>query len=146
MNLRPDHSLGFARTWLRNQLHDGVKCPCCGQFAKVYRRNIHQTMAKALIQFYNAGGDVAFLNAASVAGPACEIGKTRYWGLIEQSLTQRGYWRLTPKGVAFVRGDLNVRKYAFIFDGDCQANSGPMVSINDCLGTRFDYAALMRGE
>ena len=34
-------TLDEAKAWLRDQVDDGAHCPCCGQFAKVYKRRIH---------------------------------------------------------------------------------------------------------
>lgn len=146
MNLRPEHTLGFARMWLRNQLAEGEKCPCCGQFSKIYRRNIHHTMASALIKLYNAGGELGYVHVASIAGPACEAGKLRFWGLLEPDPRRRGWWRLTQRGVRFVKGEESVRKYAHTFNNELLFSSGPTVTINDCLGSSFDYAALMRND
>lgn len=149
MNLRPEHTLSFARMWLRNQLSEGTNCPCCGQYAKIYRRSIHKTMAKALIRLYNVSLDLPvgeYLHVSTIAGPACEAGKLRYWGLLEADPTRRGWWRLTAPGYQFARGETTVRKYAHVFDDDLLYSSGPTVSINDCLGTPFDYAVLMRND
>ena len=37
-------TLGEARDWLRERIEDGEECPCCRQFAKVYRRRLYATM------------------------------------------------------------------------------------------------------
>ena len=47
-------TLADARDELRDLVNDGHRCPCCTQFAKVYRRKIHSTTARELIGFYRA--------------------------------------------------------------------------------------------
>ena len=49
-------TLGGARDWLRDRVEKGAKCPCCGQFAKVYRRTITSGMARALFMIWHEGG------------------------------------------------------------------------------------------
>jgi hypothetical protein len=141
-------SLRQAKDWLRDRVDDGDRCPCCGQFAKVYRRQIHSTMARALIKVYTVSEPGEFVHLARIAGPACEGGKARYWGLVEEESSvvtegRSGYWRLTQLGRAFVQGRSSVPQYAFIYDSRCLRTGGPLVTIHHCLGKKFDYAELM---
>lgn len=147
-------TLGHAKAWLRSRVMDGEKCPCCGQMAKVYRRRIHHTIARALITLYRLGReeDEYWVHVPTAISPACEVGKARYWGLVEEATVLRddggraGWWRLTDEGVMFVRGLHLVQTHAKIYDGRCLGFDGDMVSITDCLGSKFDYQALMAGE
>lgn len=74
--------------------------------------------------------------------------KMRYWGLIEekpnenQKTRSSGYWRLTPKGWRYLKGE-SVPKFAYTFDKKAREVSGPDVTIRDALGTDFDYSELM---
>lgn len=141
-----------ARTWLRQRLRDGEKCPCCGQYAKIYRRSIHASLARSLIRLHQAAknSEGGWVHVPTAIGPACEIGKARYWGLVEEATVKRddggrkGYWRLTPDGQAYVRGHKAIPRYALLYDGRCLGFEGPLVDIRDALADRFDYKKLMR--
>lgn len=143
-------SLEDAKKWLKTRLSEGEKCPCCSQFAKIYRRKIHSTMAASIISMYRSGG-LGWVHVPSVAGDACEAGKLRYWGLVEEERERRpdggrsGWWRVTELGGSFVRAELLVKKYALIYDGRCLGLEGEMISIRDSLGSRFSYEDLMVG-
>lgn len=147
-------SLIVAQDWTRERVDEGVRCPCCGQFAKVYRRKIHRTIARSLVAMYaefrRTGNP--WVHVATTIGPACEVGKARYWGLVVEETTLRpdggrsGWWQLTDEGIAFVHGMHTVPKYARIYDGRCLGLSGQLVSIRDCLPVGFDLGALMAGQ
>jgi hypothetical protein len=155
-----DHTtLSEARGWLRERVDDGAHCPCCTQFAKVYRRKLNSAMAYALILMYRHGGDEdgwcyvpdLLIRRTNRGG---DEAKARYWGLIEEppdamredGSTRVGTWRLTADGAAFVRGELKVAKYARVYDGRCLGlDDAQLVDITDALGKRFNYRELMAG-
>lgn len=147
-------SLYEAREWLEERLEEGASCPCCNQFAKIYKRKIHSTMARDLIRLYRvARMDWAHVSTAisrEVRGIHLgDFAKLSYWGLVEEEAVLRddggraGWWRVTETGRAYVYGMLKVPKYALVYDGDCLRLDGPEVRIHDALGDRFDYKELM---
>lgn len=149
-------SLREAREKLLVDRWEGVSCPCCGQMAKVYRRKINSSMARGLIAAYRENGltfgwlqDVRRMQGET---DNREESKLRYWGLMEEEPERRpdggrsGWWRVTSEGEAFVRGQIRVPKYAFLYDGFClRLDHGEMVTISDALGTPFNYDDLMKG-
>lgn len=143
--------LAEVQDWIRQRLDDGVRCVACDQFAKVYPRNIYATLAKHLIAMWQKGGpERRFLSLSKDLNQGGgDMGKMRYWGLVEEEKTvfpdtgEQGYWRLTDLGVKFVRGEITLPKYAYVYDGVCLRLDGPQVSIREALGKKFDYAALM---
>jgi len=145
-------TLEQSREWLRKHLNDGARCPCCSQFAKIYRRKINAGMARSLIEMWQvAGCDWVHLPTA-IGARSREEGKLAYWALVEESTEPRddggraGWWRVTPKGRAFVAGLTRVPKYAHIYDGRCLGfDDTELVGIRDCLGSRFNYDDLMGG-
>lgn len=128
-----------------------MKCPCCEQLAKVYRRNIHSAIARGLIMAYRAGANDTFVHAPTVtrSGDSLELSKARYWGLVEEESKLRpdggraGWWRLTPLGVAFVESSATVPKYALLYDGNLIRTEGDPVTIEDALGDKFSLMELM---
>lgn len=152
--LDPTTPLVAVKTWLRARVDKGATCPCCGQYAKVYRRKINSGMARSLIRMYLAG-DQDKLNyihlPTTIGSRSREEGKLRYWGLVEEELTKRpdggrsGYWRVTPYGELFVKGLATVYSHARIYNGQCLGLSGAQVSIIEALGAKFSYEELMGG-
>lgn len=144
-------SIATGKQWLRTRLDAGANCPLCGQHAKTYRRKINAGMARSLIHIYRIGG-TGWVHVRAIGAQSREEGKLAYWGLLEEQRAtglhggRAGYWRLTPKGIAFVRGHLKVPKYVHVYDGRVLGFDGTqMVDIKDALGTKFNYTDLMNG-
>lgn len=143
-------SLDEARAWLNERVREGVRCPCCTQFAKIYRRSITSTSVRGLVALYRAGGTVEFCHWPTVMQrKQADETKLVYWGLVEEAREVRpdggraGWWRVTPLGEAWLRGRVTVPKYARIFDSQCLGLEGVAVSAKQALGKRFDLAELM---
>lgn len=150
----PDDTVADARTWVQACSLEGVNCPVCGQRAQTYRRKITGRSARALVTIYRAGG-LDFVHVPTVLGgqvQRADEAKMVHWGLIEEEKTLRpdggraGWWRVTPKGLAFMRGEVEVKKYALIYDSRCVGQEGEWVSFEDCLGVPFDLAELLEGR
>lgn len=156
-------TLAEARAELREKVYTGARCPCCQQYAKVYRRTITSAMARVLIAMYHRDTvaprqwvDLPRLreeHRIEVSGGG-DAPKLAYWHLIEPMPSQRrddgstraGWWRITPDGAAFARGTTRVAKHALVYGGRCLGlDDTETVSIGDALGRGFDYRALMDG-
>jgi len=136
-------------------INGGKFCPCCDQYVKVYRRSITNIMAKMLIEAYNNFSVDDYFHVSEVSSKrktgGGDFAKLRYWGFIkakphddgQSGKKHSGYWRITPFGVSFVRGELKVHKYALIYNGNFKEFEGESVSIRECLGEKFDYNELM---
>lgn len=152
-------TLQQAQDWLEGELADGEQCPCCGQFAKLYRRKLNHQMAAVLIKMWRAStgtpywdgvwdGEYVNIPALLMHRHADEA-KLACWGLIEEAPEKRpdggrsGWWKVTEKGARFARGFLWVPRYALIYDGLCKGLEGPLISVQDALGDRFSYQELM---
>lgn len=149
MKLPDDTSLGEARDLLRAVVDEGDHCPCCTQFAKVYRRKITSTSARSLIRLWRAAGhDYAHLPTVLDQFHADEA-KMVHWGLIEEESIIRpdggraGWWRVTELGALWISRAVTVPKYARVYDGRCLGMTGPGVTIDDALGTKFSLIELM---
>lgn len=154
-----DMTLQEARDKLRELIEDGEKCPCCTQFAKVYKRKIHASMASALLAIYRAsratrGNEMPFIEISKILPhkQVADAAKLRYWGLIQEEPSVRsdgsertGFWRITQRGVEFARNRSQEPKYAKLYDGRCLGFDGGVVTIKDALGKKFDYGELMAG-
>lgn len=150
--LPDDTPLGEARVWLIDgALAGGVKCPCCGQRAQVYRRTINSGMAKSLASMYAQRGTEWINVPDDVGARSREEGKLRYWGLVTEEGTPRtdggrnGWWRVTEAGERFVLGQATVPKYALVYDGNCLGLVGDEVRIEDCVKDKFNLRKLLNG-
>lgn len=135
-----------------------MDCPCCGRYAKVYRRKIHRNMVRQALTLYRLGGAWNYIHTDELAR-ATEKGSTRdsgftslaYWGLIEPKLHDggekrtSGFWRLTERGVDFLRGRVRLPKYALVYDNRVLGFEGDMTDAKDAYGAMFNFEELMQG-
>jgi hypothetical protein len=167
-DLPEDATLAMARAWLGKQLLDGATCPCCEQHAEVYKRPLTSSMAYVLcllFRFHRSGFPVhvptfilQHITKASVAAAVRgDFAKLRYWGLLEEVLGERpdrsttqvsiGYWKITPKGVAFVEGMSRVPSHVYLYNGErIDKHVETTVDIHEALGTRFHYDEVVHGQ
>jgi hypothetical protein len=140
--------LGVVTRWLKAQLDDGVTCPCCGQLAKVYKRQINGQMARVLIMMHKASPDGGEVHLPTLYRGA-DTAKLAYWELIKEREEPRpdggraGWWCVTDKGRAFINGRIAVPQYARVYNGQLLNLTGPPVDIRTALGKNFDYSELM---
>lgn len=146
-------TLEEAKDWLRSKADKGAKCPCCTQYTKIYSRKLRGNMAKTIIRMYRTNKlDWVYLPSIRDGAAPRDDTLSSHWGLIEEAKEKRddggraGWWRVTEKGEAFIRGQIKVPKYVRLFDGRVLGFTGDDVSIFDALGTKFDYQELMNGE
>jgi hypothetical protein len=151
IELDPGMSIGDTRIWVTQQREDGVDCPACDQFVKVYRRKINAGMAQSLIAIYNKGGTEDFVHTPTLVR-SHEVGQLSWWGFIEEEgLTRKdggraGFWRTTRSGADWLLGTTTAPKYAHVFNGKLlEMTEDDRVTILDALGTKFNYSDLMAG-
>lgn len=145
-------TLGAIRQYLRTHADKGTTCPACEQEVKVYRRKVNSGMARSLIAMFTIAGTDWVHVPTQIGARSREEGKLAYWGLIQPSPEPRedggksGWWRVTPRGKAFVLMQLNIPTYCRVYNGKVLGFDGAMVSITDALGTKFNYNDLMAGR
>jgi hypothetical protein len=129
---------------------DGVDCPCCSQRAKVYRRPLYGTMARDLIKMYRANGLNVFHLPTLLGHSGGDSNKLRFWGLIEEEPNTRpdgskraGYWRVTEDGEEFIMLRAKVQSHILLYAQGFLGLDGDYISIDDCLGKKFNYTELM---
>jgi hypothetical protein len=149
-----ESSLVTAKAKLEAQMEAGATCPCCGQFAKVYKRTITSIMARALIRMHRTFEDKEFHAPTELHKAGLIMGgdfaKLEHWGLVERELGNptggakfSGWWKLTDLGKQFVKKQHTIPRYAHIYNGECLGFSGEKIYIEDSLGKHFSYQELM---
>lgn len=142
-------TLDAAQEILFDNLEEGAECLCCGQFAKVYKRQINSGMARSLIAMYKAAKRDWQHVPSTTDRASREEGKLAYWGLLEEETKLRpdggrgGWWRITELGEQFVKGIVEVPKHALVYNGECLKLEGKKTYITGCLGKNFVYRELM---
>lgn len=142
---------------------DGISCPCCEQFAKVYRRSITLTEVKVMAKIYNvarkacpqapdthwikigADGDLRTMGG--------DYAKSRFWGLIEERPGERadgstrvGQWRITESGIEFLLGAKRVPRYVWVYNNEVVApppgTENKTISVYD-VAKKFDFRSII---
>jgi hypothetical protein len=155
------------REQFREKLDNGSNCPCCGRWAKRYRRHVNATMAGALCTMValQRAGEGEWLRAekigqtlranmhfAAVSYPHGEIGKLAFlpWGLVEARPHEQGkkkhsgQWRATARGEAFVEGKLGIPRYLWVYDNHVDAQSEEQMFIHQAFKQSFNYQELLK--
>jgi len=141
----------------------GATCPTCGRHAQVRRREIYGTQAVALIRVarYFARPDAdewlhmqRFLGRwKDITAQGGDPARLFWWGLLERKpglrddgSHRRGLVKITELGRDWANGLARVPAYKYFFDNapidPPRGEEIPMVTIQDVLGTKFDYRAL----
>lgn len=152
-----------AKDYVLANLSDGVRCPCCEQYARIYRRKLNNAMARLLIwlvrhyQEENRWYSIHEFPLIQGRRGGGDFAKLSYWGLaisFDQECEildhpgdeqHSGKWRPELKGVDFVRNTILVPEYAYVYNGRLLGFSDDHVDIMTCLGTSFSYEELMNG-
>jgi hypothetical protein len=158
MAINDNSTVAEARTYIAQNSRDGVDCPCCTRFVKVYRRKLNSAMAQSLIILHNYharnGWDVwchlqhYMLNQDQYVG---QFPLLRHWGLTEEQEGKRedgnprtGFYRITEYGRAFARGEVDAPGAVFIFNNKVLSmDEEERTTIHTALGDKFNYAELM---
>ena len=150
--LTPGTTLEQARRWVMERARKGVKCPCCGRHVQVYKRKLNRTMVQALHLMWVAGGTTEWRHAPTVlqgfAKEAKDVAKCALWDLIEEEKARRpdggrsGWWRVTPEGEEFLKGNHAVHRYAVVYQDRVIDHTGDLVSVGE-VSPRFRLDELL---
>lgn len=135
-----------------------IKCPCCDQQVKLYRRPLNSTMAYGLIlvaRYFEKSDAEEWLHVESYfktrdgAPPSLrgDFAKLRYWDLVEiksgtSGASRQGLYRITDKGKEFVSNRLSLPRKVFIYNKKVVGFSDEKTTIAQALGDQFNYALL----
>ena len=153
-------TVGEAKSFLKQNLKEGAKCPCCSQYVKLYLRKLNSSMAYGLILMtrnYNNINTSEWFHLENYFKPLDipstlrgDLPKLRHWGLIEAKEGERedgnphvGYYRVTSKGKQFVNQEITVPQRVGLYNQKFYGFDGRDISIVDALGSKFNYKELM---
>jgi hypothetical protein len=143
-------TLREARERVMTERTEGIHCPCCDQYARIYKRRINKTMVRSLVALYRAGGVREYVHSPTVLGKdRGEEARLSYWNLIteddgrREDGGRRGWWKVTRVGELFLDSAITVPKYALVYNGECLQITGDPVDVSDCLGAKFSLRDLL---
>lgn len=149
-----------AKKLLRDNWEEGINCPCCNQYVKLYKRKLNSSMAYGLIvitQKRNGINTSDWFNMEDyfkdLPVPATlrgDMPKLRHWGLLEKKPGHKedgnksvGLYRLTSAGKNFVDGLTTVSEKAKLYNQKFYGFDGDQINIKQALGNKFNYNELM---
>lgn len=140
------------RKWVDRFASRGCVCPACGNYVRIWRRSMISTNAADLIRLVRLyDGRPLHVREFSQQRNG-NFAALVYWGLIlpsestDEKKRRSGYWRPTPRGKEWARGEMKVPRYILTRDGHLHGYEGPFINVVEALGRRFDYQELLRGE
>jgi len=152
-------TLNSAKDYIQQNMEDGVTCPCCNQFVKLYNRKLYHSIVAALIYFWRLGAANKWVHTDMLLRSETlairnsghgDFAKLAYWGLIkpkpspaDPTKKESGYWMITNLGVRFIKGEETVQETAKIYNGNLVSFTGKPISVSDALGNHFNYSELM---
>lgn len=148
-----------ARARVISNLDEGVECPCCGQWCKLYRRKFNSGMARIiiwLVKTYEDQNRKGWINVPEVAPVfvrrSNEVSRLCLWKLAQErdnedpARRNSGMYRPTKKGWQFVRRRITIPSHVHVFNNEIKGWSDTHVDIVEALGEKFHYQELMRGH
>ena len=134
---------------------DGLRCPCCTTFCKVYGRSLHHNMAYFLWWLVKAWEKKPrwyhIREAPDIEGrPAGgDYAKLQWWKMIESranvdpSKKGSGLWRPTQVGIDFVYQRIRVPAKVYLYKKSFMGWGDKWTDMPGALGKHYDYAELM---
>lgn len=142
------------RIWEVMTADKGGYCPCCDRFGKVYTVPISAMMAKSLLWMASNFGE-EWVDMPDKAPRwitrSNSFNKLKNWGLVTQMPTEpsdkkksSGFWKVTPNGMRFAKGEIQMPKHAFTYNDSVLKLSDKTTYIQDCFDKKFNYAEAMQ--
>jgi len=153
-------TLDEAKQVLRENWEEGVECPCCKQYVKLWKRKLNSSMAHGLILIskkLNGVNTEDWFNMEDyfkeLPVPATlrgDMPKLRHWGLLEKKDGVKedgnknvGLYKITNKGMLFVTGLITVPERSKLYNQKFYGHEGEFINIETALGNKFNYGELI---
>jgi len=136
-----DIPLSEARAWFNKTLNEGVQvvCPCCYDESQIYKRSFSAGMALSLLIFYKdllrSGKD--WIHIKDIHDHRFhmnhEHARLRHWGVIKKHQDLKATWKMTDKGIAFIKGEIRIPEFIVEYRSELLRYEGREVLFRDCL-------------
>lgn len=140
-----------AKEMLKENWGYGVKCPCCNQFVKLYKRKINVTQVRGLanlVRLFNRDGSYHHVTEIGVVAAGGEFARLERFGLINQLKNEdpakktSGMWKPTQSGIDFISNKVAIPKFCQMYNGKIYGFSEAKIQITDVI-ENFNYEELM---
>ena len=143
-----------AKKFVEQEKPNGVICPCCQQYYKVWRRKPVSTAIASLINLvrkYKVAPRFYHLDEFFIVKKDRTFSQLELWGLIERQVNDdaakrtSGCYRPTAKGETFVT-DINYKIPKYIYTDQnkvIRIEEDLFINIIEALGLEFNYTELL---
>jgi len=158
-------TLEEARTQVMASLDEGSQCPCCDQYARMYKRRLPPAAIKGLLGLYSLAREDGHdyyhikdiyetsyakdvLNIGSIFGLCAHFGlmisevREKDEDNLGEPVTCSGMWKITELGIDFIEGRKGIHKYILMYNGEVLGRSETFVNIDEALNHPFNYAEI----
>lgn len=143
----PD-SIKEARERMSEHFEDGIKCPCCGQFVKKYKRKLNSGMALTLVRLYKHHPETFvdvkdFLRQHKYKN-SHDWTLLRHWGFL--TTNAEGLWKITPTGIQWIKFGYITHSHIFMYNNKMMGFGEGTITFKEALGASFSLEELMKIE
>ena len=150
MDLFKKAAIEDARKEIMEKRGEGCVCPVCDQFVKVYKRKINAILAKQLLMAHRKY-ESQWFHIRDMDYFTTDWAVLHHFDLItpqphnagDEGKKSSGWWKITARGAAFCQKEIEIFSHILVYNNEMIGFSGTHVSIDDCLGAKFDYNELM---
>lgn len=148
-------------------VENGVTCPCCDRYMKLYKRSYSSGMAVFMLGLYRLTKKISFMGTEEYfhyvdvlkhlgINSGGDYAKNVFWGLIEPKADDKeeledlgtkssGMFKITDIGIDFVLSKIKIPKKVHLLLNEVEGFDQEKIGIEDALGNKFDYFDLMKG-
>lgn len=126
----------------------GSVCPCCQQQTIVYRREITFPMLHCMKVLYSRlkNKPSNYNEISNTHRVTTDFTKLRYWGLIQKT-PESSLYKLTPDGIAFIRGYAELQRYRWIYNDERMPDpkdiDNPLIFCHDIKPKKMDKETIL---
>ena len=153
-----DAKLYIVRNW-----EDGVRCPCCNQNVKLYKRKFNKAMAICLIELFRLtqGDTTKYMHIRELQEKSKifmhnmnggNFATMKYWNVIDSQPNDddkkrtSGLWRITNLGRNFVMGNIKISSHIYTYNMTLKRIDPNEITISESLKRPFNYRELMNND
>lgn len=130
------------RMWMNNQtlLYGKTDCPCCRSHVQVYKRTVSTSQAYwlVLLNKFSKGGQkyvdhkvVSNRLYEALGRNASDYPLMMHWHLIDKSPVEEGHYKISPNGIEYLNGKLQIPKYLYFANNKVFKKSTELVGFGD---------------
>lgn len=115
-------------------------CENCGAKMVKYKQALNKGLISALIKIERASISPVNVRDIGISHvQKCNFQKLKYFGLVEpfyddDENKKDGVWQITPLGIAFLKNEVKVHKFAWTYRDEWVSWDGDLIGVNDIFG------------